>query len=717
MPNARSVSTLVRRVREVGLRGVANRLVVPLRSRQQARAEARWRERFAVPHACSALAGEVDPSRSVGALREALARAPFFFDARRAGLREAFRARFPQAAAQLLAQAEAVLAGDLSWVAPGAVGDWHAALPDGGRWPLVDPESTGYGAERPPGDVRLTWELGRCPHLVRLAQAAWLTGDERFARAVAGGIRSWLDENPAGLGIGWLHAQEVALRAVAWIWCFRLAGDLSAFDDETFLRWLAGLVTHGHYVEAFLSDRVLTHNHLVSELGGLVVLGIALPVLRSAKRWQSIGIRRLEREVRKQTDDEGVQGELSTHYHGFVLDTCLAASILARRAGNPLSSDVRRRIEAMSEFAALLIDSHGRMPAIGDTDAGRAWRLGLDPLDRRDVLAGAAVEFARGDLASITGDAPGAFFLTGGDVLPPASVVPARLLARCYRTAGIGIVRTGYSPDADLVVFRAGATRFLRDVHTSHAHADALSVLWRRKGQEVLVDPGTYLYSEGDGWRGTMRQTNAHGCVVIDGADQADVTTQRFGVLGLRPARWRFFEGSVDEMRAGAMHPATGSPTVERRVAWVARDVLVLYDEVTGLGEREVDLWLQLPASRGEADGSVAALVLDGGEVVRVECLVDGSKIRLIRPDPAAPPGPGWHSSRYGVRHPGTALAIALGRRALPLRAVTVVAAGAAAQGPRAIARHESDGSVVLRVADREIAFPARDGIRIAPTP
>ena len=709
----RSASILVRRAREVGLPGIANRLLAPLHAARQARAALRWRERFAGPRARDPLARELDPGLSAAGLREALARAPFFFDARREDLRDAFRARFPEAASQLLAQAEAALAGDLSWVAPGTTGDWHAVLPGCGRWPLAEPESTGYGAERPPGDVRLTWEIGRCPHLVRLAQATWLTGDERFARAVVRGMQSWLDENPVGLGIGWLHAQEVALRAVAWLWCLRLAGGAPAFDDATLRRAVAGLAVHGHYVEAYLADRVLTHNHLVSELGGLAVIGTALPMLRSARRWQAIGMRRLEREIRKQTDDEGVQGELSTHYHAFVLDTCLAVSTLADREGISLAADVRRRIEAMAELVALLIGPDGTIPAIGDTDAGRAWRLGLDPLDRRDALAVAAIAFGRGDLASIAGESAGAFFLAGGAPLPRPAAVPSRLLARCYRTAGLGISRSGYGPDSELVVFRAGATRFLRDVHTSHAHADALSVLWRKGANDVLLDPGTYLYSEGDGWRGAMRKTNAHGCVLIDGADQADVTTQRFGVLGLRAARWLGFDARPGEMRAEAMHPATGSPAVERRVAWCAGGLLALHDEVIGNGEHEVELWLQLPASRGEADGGAASLELENGEVVRVECLADGAKIALFRPDPGAAPGPGWRSPRYGVRRPGTALRIALGRHSLPLRNVTVVATGAAANGPRASVRHERDGSVVLCAAGREISFSKGGGTRM----
>jgi hypothetical protein len=46
------------------------------------------------------------------------------------------------------------------------------------------------------GDARLAWELGRHGFLAPVAQAAWLTGDPRFARFVFAALEAWIEACP-----------------------------------------------------------------------------------------------------------------------------------------------------------------------------------------------------------------------------------------------------------------------------------------------------------------------------------------------------------------------------------------------------------------------------------------------------------------------------------------------------------------------------------------
>ena len=667
-----SIAHTLRRTREVGVQGVARRLLHPAREAMRSTQRRRWGERYA----CGA-GPPLDPATLGGGLgladlQRALASGPFFLPARNPALVERFHREHPAAKWGILDQAEAALAGDLSWVVPGGRPDWHAILPAGGRWPLCEPGETGISAPDPPGDVRLTWEIGRCPHLVRLAQAAWITGELRFARAAVGGIRSFIDENPPGLGIGWAHAQEVGLRAVAWLWVFRLVRDLDAFDQESFGMWLGGLVAHAEFVAAHLSDHILTHNHLVSEVAALSLLGLSLDALPLARSWRGRGLRLLAREVRKQVDDEGVQGEFSTHYHGFVFDSCIATVLLADRAGWPLAKAFRERVGRMADFLAYLVRSDGTLPAIGDSDAGRAFRLGLNPLDRRDSLAAAAIAFGREDWGAIAGDAPGAFWLGGGASVPGARGATPAGASRCFVAAGIAVARTGFDQDAEMVVFRAGATSFRRDVQRSHAHADALSFVWQFHGSDVIVDPGVFLYSENAGWRRALRRTAAHACVVVDGQDQADVTSLRFGVLGLEASRWLSCEASATSLTAVAEHPATGPLRVRRELSWRRGGLIVLRDWVLGRGEHEIVLCLPLPECEGEIRGTEAIFRLASGLQVRVQS-VDQAVLVLHRPGAGGELGPGWLAPRYGERLPGALLEIRLGRAGLPRETLTVL--------------------------------------------
>lgn len=702
----------LRRAREVGVAGLARRVGDRLLAPARARERAAWRARYVGRDADDAwLAAAIGGGGTAAdAMGRALApeRMPFFLDAADERLPAAFAARCAAGRARIVREADAALAGDLSWVVPGGVPDWHAALPGSGRWPLAASDETGIGAATPIGDVRLNWELSRCTHAVRLAQAAWCTREARYAEAAAACLRDFAAHNPPGRGVAWAHAQEAGIRAVAWLWVFHLVRPLAPLDAATTRAWLWLVLAQGDFALAHLADHPITHNHLVTEAAALAVLGLALPGVARAAAWRRAGLRILWRELAKQVDDEGVQAEHALHYHAFVLDSFLAALLLAERAGVAVPAAARARIERMGEVVALLVRGDGTLPPIGDTDAGRAFRLGGDPLDRRDALAAAAVAFERAEWGAIAGDAPGAFWLTGGRAVPGAGAAPPPGRARCLRDAGIAIARSGYDPGAEIVILRAGPTRFRADVQRSHMHADALSVLWRIGDEDVLLDPGTYLYSEGAGWRAALRGTAAHSCVVVGGRDQADVRTHRFGIAGETPARWLGFAGDATQLCAAAEHPADGAPRVRRRIAWRAGGPLALCDEVFGSGRDAVECRFTLPATTGEAS---RALTLPSGRVLRVECFGDANEIEVIRPEANAAPGPGSFAPRYGVLARGTSLRADAGTRALPVRIVTVLQVGAAPEPARVA--FGDDGAIAIDAAGARIRFPAEGLARI----
>lgn len=721
MTDTTRIAHRLRRLREVGGAGIWRRVVHRARHAATLRAQAAWREAFEgrEPTDADLLACLTPSARAAGDVPGrprvlGAGGARFFFPTGDASLREKFRSRHAAAFERILQEADATCSGDLSWVVPGGTRDWHAALPHGGRWPLVPADQLAIGAARPLGDVRLSWEVGRSTHVVRLAQAAWLTQDVSYARAVVRELDAFLDANPPGLGIAWAHAQEVAIRAVAWLWAFFLTRDLGAFDADAFRRWIWLIHSHAEYVAANLADHPVTHNHLVSETAALAVLGMALPELQGAAGWRALGTRLLWREVGKLVDEEGVEAEYATHYHAFVLDSLLAVLAAAEREGTAVGARVRARIGAMAEFVALLVRADGTLPALGDTDAGRAWRLGGDALDRRDVLATAAVLFDRSDWGAIAGDAPGAFWIGGGREIPGAGAPPPPGRARRFVAAGLAVARTGYDADAEIVVLRAGPTRFRNDVSRGHFHADALSVLWRIGSDDVLIDPGTYLYSEGDGWRASLRGTAAHSCVLVGGRDQADVHTHRFGIQGERPSRWLSFEGDASCMLAAAEHPAEGMPRVRRRVAWSAPGLLVLCDDVLGDGSHHIEAWLQLPATTGEVAGDLTRLTLESGRTVLVQVASEVERVELQRPARDGGPAAGWYSKCYGTRSVGTALHVDAGIRSLPARVVTILQTGSALQAgpaPRPALLESTREALHVQVGDRMISFPSDGGV------
>ena len=141
-------------------------------------------------------------------------------------------------------------------------------------------------------DIRVVWELNRLSHLITLGQAYALNNDEEFAREFFAQLESWREQNPVGRGPSWSCAMEVALRAMnllAAFSCFRRSPHLT---EER----LPGLLTlfeqHATHIRRNLEfSYVATSNHYLSDVAGLLWLGIMLPELSAARRMAGVGPR------------------------------------------------------------------------------------------------------------------------------------------------------------------------------------------------------------------------------------------------------------------------------------------------------------------------------------------------------------------------------------------------------------------------------------------
>src|SRR6185295_5097075 len=88
---------------------------------------------------------------------------------------------------------------------------------------------------------------------------------------------------------------------------------------------------HGAHIERNLEFSHLgTSNHYLSNVVGLLWLGLMLPELRAAERWLEFGSRELLSEIQKQILPDGAHFECSTGYHRYVLELLLYSLLLVR---------------------------------------------------------------------------------------------------------------------------------------------------------------------------------------------------------------------------------------------------------------------------------------------------------------------------------------------------------------------------------------------------
>jgi hypothetical protein len=516
------------------------------------------------------------------------------------------------------------------------------------------------------GTIKYVWEPSRHHQLTVLAAAWFLTSDARYAESAAAQLRSWWRHNPFLSGVHWTSGIELGVRLLSWVWVRRLlsgwAGVAALFEgNPDFVRQLHH---HQEYLARLSSHGSSANNHIIAEAAGQFAASCAFPYFPKTPAWREDAATVLRREARLQTFESGLNRELASSYHVFVLELLLAAAVEGEAAGYPLCAEVWQRICAMVDALAATLDVRGRPPRQGDGDHGRGLLLDHPEVDPcASLLATGAAMFGacawwpnQGliDLRTLLWRR-----LTKGR--KPAGSRPSVLPNR-FADAGMVLLRDATHSETE-VWCRCdhGPHGFLSIA--AHAHADALSIELRCGGVEVLVDPGTYTYQGEPQWRSYFRSTIGHNCLELDGQDQSvpggpfmwikaaearGVTTS--GLEHGPKAVWRAIHDGYKRLSPGARHERT--VTLERR----ARH-LVVEDVIECEGKHHCRLAFHVgPEVDCYLDGNVAQLswTTDARRwraVMRLPRRLEWAAIRGQTEPPL-----GWYSPCFGAKLPIVAL-------------------------------------------------------------
>ena len=429
-------------------------------------------------------------------------------------------------------------------------------------------------------DIRVLWELNRLGHFLPLACAYASTRDERYSAEFFAQLRSWRDQNPYGRGPNWTCAMEVALRAINLLAAFEVFRQSPQMPVEFFLHLLQ---QHGAYIRRNLEFSYLaTSNHYLSDVAGLLWLGLLLPELRDAAAWREFGLDQMLREMDKQVLPDGADFEASTGYHRFVTELFLYSFLLCRANSVEIKPRYWSRLQQMLSYIRAYLRPDGFAPLIGDTDGGQVL-----PFVRR-----------RAD--------DHAYLL---DILKPETPPVA---SQAFPHAGTYIMR-----DGDLYLcFNASDAGI--NGRGSHGHNDVLSIEVSAGGHAIIVDPGTYVYSADLAKRHEFRSTAYHSTVQIDGLEQNTIRVDTPFVIG-NEAKPRVLEWKTSDDFDKVVAEHYGYPVTHRRtVTFDKRARLwVIDDEFFGDGEHVYEarfhfapgLDVKVSGAAVEASGLVVALL------------------------------------------------------------------------------------------------------------
>lgn len=432
--------------------------------------------------------------------------------------------------------------------------DWQVDFKSGYRWA----EKTYYKfikfGSKLGVDVKVPWELSRMQHLIQLALAYRSTKKEEYAEEIIKQIVDWILANRYKFGVNWRCTMDVAIRVTNWLLAVNLIKDyinnLPHEGKKYFYKiFYKSLYQHSDFIIHNLEwSEDLTSNHYLSDIAGLLVLAVFTEnIFREAEEWKKFAIKELKKEMFKQVYPDGTDFEASTCYHRLVLELFFYSTFFTGQnekykienekkdllssaddyktiAEDIFGKDYVARLYKMFDAVLYLLKPNGRMPQIGDNDNGQFIKLyPREILDMRYLLAFGAVFFKEPkwkikEFFESDEDIAEIMILYGKKGLEIWNSLEWNSLknisSKAFSDSGWYIMRN----NRDYCMISCGPNG--QNGKGGHCHNDKLSFELCIDGKDVIVDPGTYVYTPLPEWRNKFRSTAYHNTVIIDGKEQ-----------------------------------------------------------------------------------------------------------------------------------------------------------------------------------------------------
>jgi len=402
--------------------------------------------------------------------------------------------------------------------------DWHCDFKSGYRWsPRTFYCNIRYG-QKEGVDVKVPWELSRFQHLNILGQAYILTKNKKYSEEFASQISDWIDNNPIGFGVNWKCTMDVAIRVTNWLVAQEYFSEEGLISDDFWQKFYTSIYEHGKFIRNHLENRgKITNNHYIADLVGLFFIAVYCSFYKESKEWQGFAIQELTREITKQVYPDGCDFEASTSYHRLVLEMLFYTELLAQRADINLPDEYKNRVRKMFEFSLYCIKPDGRIPQIGDNDNGRFLIFSKRSILEHKYLLSFAAIYYRESMFNVLGidlDEE-AYWVFGPEAKGIFDNVPLRkdlVESKDFPDAGWYIIRKGN----DYCFISCGPNG--QNGNGGHAHNDKLSFELILNGHDIIVDPGTYVYTSYPEERNNFRSTGYHNTANFSGFEQNEFT-------------------------------------------------------------------------------------------------------------------------------------------------------------------------------------------------
>jgi hypothetical protein len=418
----------------------------------------------------------------------------------------------------------------------------------------------------PPFNYEWQWQLCRMAFWGDLAADYRATGDERYPKAWAQQLCSFVGECPVPYYLAnnpysaWRTIESGIRMQGVWPDAFFSFLESPSITDDDIAVYTVSCLDHGRYLRSFPT----LGNFLTMEMNGLYTDGCVFPEFKEAKDWRAFAAKKLFEQEAVQFLPDGAQFELSTSYHNVALDNVSGLAHTAQKMGrlDELPPGYVSRMEKAYDYDLYFMTPDRSLPRFNDSWG--AWIKG-------DMKI--AFEFfpKRADFQWVATD--------GAEGQAPATT------SQIFRWAGYVAMRSGWGRDANYAAFRLGS------IGAGHMQQDKLDFLIWSYGTEVLYSSGGGSYEQSK-WRSYATDTFSHNCVLVDGLPQRRQTKDRMANIAQSPINGHWQTTPQYDFARGLYTKGWGTEdnllaNQVRRVLFVKPDLFVVADTLTPHDNRE----------------------------------------------------------------------------------------------------------------------------------
>ena len=496
-----------------------------------------------------------------------------------------------------------------------------------GKVPYLENGHRDWHYKGPNTDNEWAWLSNRHSQISEVLQVYFETGNPKYAKYIdefLGDfiIASWpYPAEKSGTSV-W-RGLEVAARAKVWSRVFYGLINSEYLSPATKLLMLSSLPDHAHYNRNFHAGA----NWLTMEISALATVATNWPEYEKSPEWLDYSIKTISESMKGQVYDDGIQTELTSHYHNVAMRNFVLFKDICDRANAELPGFFDETIEKMYSYIAHAVRPDGYRILNNDGDRGSDVELIMDGAERYNHPEWNYI-VTNGREGTKPGDGPSYF----------------------YPWAGHVISRSGFNADAHWSFFDIGPWG------SGHQHNDKLHISVAAFGRDLLVDAGRFAYrgAVAEKFRPYARGTQGHNILLVDGKGQAPgprlaekpLSEKHCTITENYDHAWGKFD-NFSELEGECEHM--------RQLFYVRGDMWVVIDRISSDRPRKIEaLWHFHPDCDVKQNNEIVSTNNKRGNLQIIPVGNQNWEINFVKGQ-EEPEIQGWYSEEYNKYEPNIA--------------------------------------------------------------